>query len=101
MYPNVPSFVNVRVTEAPSSRSESNESSRFPHPLSALPATRARLWFPPVLVNVTVPPTLIVVTAVPLASSFHLLPAAVLTVAVVGAVDAGAEAAGAAVGAAG
>jgi hypothetical protein len=54
-----------------------------------------------VLVKVTVPPTLIVVTAVPLVSSFHLLPGAVLTIAVVGAVEAGAaaEAAGVAAGA--
>jgi hypothetical protein len=86
-YPKVPTFVNVRVTDCPEVRlSESNEASSSPHPLAALPATRSNLCVPPVTVHVTVPPTLIVVTGVPLASSCHLK-LEPFTVAVVGAVD--------------
>jgi hypothetical protein len=71
---------------------ESNEASSSAHPLAG--DTRSSLWLP-VTVHVTVPPTLIVVTFVPLASSTHLKfdP---LTDAVVGAP--GADAVGEAVG---
>ena len=78
---------NVLVTGAPGVifPGVSNEASRLSHPLSGVPASLLRLWGAPgVVVQVTFPPTLIVVTGVPLASSCHLIPL-FLTLAVVGA----------------
>lgn len=72
-YPKVPTVVKVLVTVCPEVRlPESNDASRLSQPFAALPATRCNRCVPPVIVHVTLPPTLIVVTGVPLPSSVHL-----------------------------
>jgi hypothetical protein len=78
---------NVLVTGVPGAICPGvlKEASRSPHPFSAVPATLSRLCGgPAVVVQVTFPPTLIVVTGVPLASSCHFRPT-FFTLAVVGA----------------
>ena len=81
---------NVLVTGCPGVKFPvSNVASSSSHPFSVLGATLFRLCGgPEAAVHVTVPPTLIVVTGVPLASSCHFKPF-VFTVAVVGAVGVG------------
>jgi hypothetical protein len=70
----------------PEKLSELNfEASSSSHPFSGVLASASRLCIPPLLDQVTVPPTLIVVVDVPLASSVHLLVLPPFTVAVVGA----------------
>src|SRR6266851_2219116 len=89
-YPKVPILVNVLLTGCPGVRAELKEAaSSSSQPLSALLATRSKLCGGPgARVQVTVPPTLIVVTGVPLTSSVNLK-LATFTAAVRGAVAAG------------
>jgi hypothetical protein len=82
---------NVLVTGCPGVKFPvSNEGLSSAHPLSGVGATPFRLCGgPAAVVHVTVPPTFIVVTGVPLASSCHFKPT-FFTVAVVGAGGVGA-----------